>query len=95
MRNTSIVAATFETVRNATAAVDWFRNQGTDPDAIGISALPPGEQARTPRPGDNRRTDLAWVVTIDLNRAPVSRQIAIEALKRQGGKISPHAPTSA
>jgi hypothetical protein len=88
MTESNIVAATFDAVRDATAAVDWFRNQGTDPEAIGISALPPGERPRAPRPGDNHRTGLAWLVTIDLKRAPVSRRIAIETMKREGGKIT-------
>jgi hypothetical protein len=82
------VTAVFGSVRYATAAVDWFRNQGTDPDAIGIMALPHGEPARATRPGDNRRTDLSWIVSVDLNRTPFGRTIAAETMKREGGKLS-------
>ena len=82
------VSAVFDSVRYATAAVDWFRNQGTDPDAIAIEALAPGERPRPTRPGDNLRADLSWRVTIDTNRAPFGRRLAVETFAREGGRIA-------
>jgi hypothetical protein len=87
MNDRDRVSAVFDSVRYATAAVDWFRNQGTDPDAIGIEALAPGQAPRATRPGDNRRTDLSWRVSIDVSRAPFGKQLAVETLKREGGKV--------
>jgi hypothetical protein len=95
MSTSNIVGATFDSVRYATGAVDWFRNQGTDPDAITIMALPPGGRPRPTQAGDNQRADLSWYVSVDLDRAPITRQIAVETMKREGGKISPHLPMSA
>jgi len=89
MSRSEIVTAVFPSLRYATGAVDWFRNQGTIPDAITIMALPPGEAARPTRPGDNRRTGLSWVVGIDVSRSPITRQLALEAMKREGGRIKP------
>src|SRR6202022_1649072 len=62
MSRSNVVAATFSAVGNATAAVDWFRNQAVDPDAIGIMAVAPGEKPRRTQPGDNQRPDLSWIV---------------------------------
>lgn len=88
MSTSNIVAAVFDSVRNATGAVDWFRNQGTVPDAITITALPPGEAPRPTQSGDNQRTGLSWFVSVDVGRAPVTKQIAAETMKREGGKIT-------
>jgi hypothetical protein len=88
MSESDIVIATFTAVRNATAAVDWFRNQRVDPQAISIMALPPGEQARPTQPGDNRRTDLAWQVSIDLRRSGIDRRVAVETMRREGGSVA-------
>jgi len=82
------ISAVFDSVRNATAAVDWFRNQATDPDAISIAALTPGQPPRPTRAGDNLRTDLSWRVTIDVSRAPFGKRLAVETFKREGGKVS-------
>jgi len=82
------VSAVFGTVREATAAVDWFRNQGTDPAAIAIEALTPGQAPRPTRAGDNRRNDLSWIVTIDTDMAPFGRRLAAETFVREGGKVT-------
>lgn len=87
MSRSNVIAATFGAVGNATAAVDWFRNQAVDPDAIGILAVAPGEKPRRTQPGDNQRPDLSWIVSIDLDRARLTKQIATETMKREGGKI--------
>jgi len=92
VKNSTNVSARFGSAREATAAVDWFRNQRTDPSAIAVAVAAPGEAARPTRAGDNRRTDLAWFVSVDLTIAPVARRIAIETMKREGGKIVERAP---
>jgi hypothetical protein len=88
MSNVNVVTAVFDSVRCATAAVDWFRNQGIDPSAIGIMAQSTGENPRPTRPGDNGRSDLSLIVTVDLDRVPLSKQLVVETMKREGGKIS-------
>ena len=80
------VAASFPLMRYATGAVDWFRNQAIDPDAIVIAAVPPDGRARAPQRGDGERTDLTWIVALDLNAADISRAVALATLKREGGK---------
>jgi hypothetical protein len=87
MSDSNVVWARFDNVGTANAAVDWFRNQGTLPDSISIAALPPGAALRQPRSGDNRRTDLVWVVSIDVDAAPLTKKLAVETMKREGGKI--------
>lgn len=81
------ISAVFDAVRNATAAVDWFRNQGTDPSAIAVEALEPGRAPRPTQPGDNARSGLSWMVTIDVKRAPFGTRTAIETFAREGGKV--------
>jgi hypothetical protein len=92
MAQSQVVVAEFPQMRYATAAIDWFRNQGIEPDAIGVFAVPPGGQPRAPRPGDNQRDDLRWIVSLDVSRAKIERRVAIDALKREGGKLLAHAP---
>jgi hypothetical protein len=86
MSDVDEVSAVFDSVRYATAAVDWFRNQATDPGAISILALPPGRPPRPTQSGDNQRADLSWLVSIDVNRAPFGKRTAIETFKREGGR---------
>jgi hypothetical protein len=88
MSSPTIVSATFSTLGRATAAIDWFLNQSIDRDAITVQVAPPGEQPRPPRPGDNRRAELTWIVNIDVGRARLSKQIALETMIREGGSIS-------
>lgn len=88
MSDKDTVTAVFTSIRYATAAVDWFRNQGTIPDAIGIMALPPGESPRPTRAGDNQRTDLSWRVSVDTSRAPFGPRLAMETMKREGGRLT-------
>lgn len=87
-----MVAATFSMLRYATGAVDWFRNQAIEPSAITIAAQPPRGKLRLPQAGDNRRDDLTWVVALDLDAAKISRDVALDTLRREGGKILPRIP---
>ena len=88
MSSSHIVSATFSSLGGATAAIDWFLNQAIDRDAVSVQVIPPGEQPRPLRPGDNRRTDLTWVVNIDPERARLTKQIVVETMIREGGTIS-------
>jgi hypothetical protein len=92
MAQSQVIAARFPQMRGATSAIDWFRNQGIDPAAIGAFAVPPGGQPRPPRPGDNQRDDLAWIVSLDLSRAHIERRVAIDTMKREGGTLLQSAP---
>jgi hypothetical protein len=89
------VTASFDSARCATAAVDWFSNQKTPPGALRIAVAPKGGGTRHTQPGDNRRDDLTWFVTIDLRLAPVSKRVAVETMKREGGRIRPVPPVEA
>lgn len=86
-------AASFTLLRDATAAIDWFRNQGIAPESIIVAAQPPGEPLRAPRRGDNLRTDLTWVVALDLQAAALSRSIARGTFEREGGRNLSQIPT--
>ena len=94
MAQSDVIAATFKQMRYATGAIDWFRNQGIDAAAIGAYAVPPGGQPRAPRPGDNQRDDLTWIVSLDLSRAQLDRRVAIDAMKREGGTLLARAPST-
>jgi hypothetical protein len=86
MSKDNYVAASFPLMRYATGAVDWFTNQAIDPDAIVIAAVPPDGRPRAPQRGDSARTDLTWIVALDLGAANISRSVALATLKREGGK---------
>ena len=94
MAQSDVIAATFTQMRYATGAIDWFRNQGIDAAAIGAYAVPPGGQPRAPRPGDNQRDDLTWIVSLDLSRAQLERRVAIDTMKREGGTLLARAPST-
>ena len=81
------VAASFASAGDATAAIDWFRNQAIEPDAIAVWAVPPGGRPRAPGPGDNARDELSWIVSLDLRKAKIARNLAIDAMRREGGTI--------
>ena len=74
-------------MRHATAAVDWFRNQAIAPEAIGVFAVTPDQKLRAPQAGDNRRTDLQWIVSLDLSRANIEKRVALETMRREGGAL--------
>lgn len=87
------IGARFRTMRDATAAIDWFRNQAIDSGAIEILAITAEHKLRPPRAGDNRRTDLQWIVAVDLARAKLNRSVALAALRREGGTLLRRIPT--
>ena len=88
MSSANVVTATFPSSRYAVAAVDWFLNQAIDRDAVSVAVVPKGERSRPPGPGDNRRLDLIWIVSLDVDRARLPKRLAIETMKREGGEIS-------
>lgn len=88
MSSSNVVTARFSSSRNATAAVDWFLNQSIDRESVSVQVVPPGESPRPPRAGDNRRSDLAWIVRIDPDRAGLTKRIALETMKREGGSLT-------
>lgn len=92
MKKSDTIAARFAFIRHATAAIDWFRNQGIAPDAIDALAVPPSGRPRPPQPGDNRRSDLGWIVALDLKRANITRAEAVAAMRREGGKLLSRMP---
>jgi hypothetical protein len=87
MARSNIITASFASARDAAAAVDWFGNQRTPPDAVRIHVWAPGENPRPTRAGDNQRADLTWLVSIDVDRAGLRKRIAMETMKREGGKF--------
>ncbi len=86
MNKGNYVAASFPLLSYATGAIDWFRNQAVDPQAILVAAVPPDGRARAPQRGDNERTDLHWIVGVDLDAARISKSVALDTLTREGGK---------
>jgi hypothetical protein len=86
MSKGNFVAASFSLLRYATAAIDWFRNQAIDPDAIIVAAVPPDGRPRAPQRGDNMRADVTWIVALDLDAAKIRRDVAVAAMRREGGK---------
>jgi hypothetical protein len=87
MSASDVVTASFTSSRSATAAVDWFLNQAIERDAVSVRVAARGEQPRSPGPGDNRRADLTWSVSVDLARAPLKKRIVVETMRREGGRI--------
>jgi hypothetical protein len=87
MAGNSYAAASFRLLRDATAAIDWFRNQGIEPECIIVNAQAPGEQPRPPQRGDNMRTDLTWFVALDLEATKLPATVVRNTLVREGGKL--------
>ena len=92
MGKSDYVGASFSHLRYATGAIDWFRNQAIAPAAILVAAVPPDGRPRPPRRGDNERSDLRWIVAVDLNAARIPRAVALATLRREGGKRLSHVP---
>jgi hypothetical protein len=92
MSKGNFIAASFSLLRYATGAIDWFRNQAIDSNAIIVAAVAPNGQPRAPQRGDNMRTDVRWIVALDLDAAHIRRDVAAAALKREGGKLTTHIP---
>jgi len=88
MSSSNVVTARFSSSRGATAAVDWFLNQSIDRESVSVQVAAPGENPRPPRSGDNRRSDLEWIVRIDADRAGLPKRIALETMKREGGSLA-------
>jgi hypothetical protein len=87
MAPNSYAAASFRLLRDATAAIDWFRNQGIEPECIIVNAQAPGEQLRPPQRGDNMRTDLTWFVALNLEATKLPATVVRNTLVREGGKL--------
>jgi len=87
MATSDVVTATFALPRGATAAVDWFLNQAIDRAAVTVRVAAGGEPPRPTRAGDNRRDDLTWIVSIDVQRARIRKRVAVETMKREGGSL--------
>lgn len=87
MSASDVVTGTFSASRSATAAIDWFLNQSIERDAVTVRVAAKGEQPRTPGPGDNRRADLTWSVSVDLVRARLRKRVVVETMKREGGRV--------
>lgn len=79
------VAASFPILRYATGAIDWFRNQAIDAQAIAVAAVGPDGTLRAPQRGDNSRADLQWIVALDLRIARIPRSVALATFTREGG----------
>jgi len=60
---------------------------------VSVLVAAPGEPSRPPRSGDNRRSDLEWTVRIDSDRAGLSKRIALETMKREGGSLLANSST--
>ncbi len=87
MKDCGPITAEFSSARYATAAIDWFQNQALAPEAIDVLIVAPGQPPRPPRRGDNARDDLRWLVSVNLDRSAVTRRVAIDAMRREGGKL--------
>ena len=87
MSSANVITGTFTLARNATAAVDWFLNQSIERDALSVRVAGKGERPREPRPGDNRRADLTWSVSVDVSRARLNKRTVVETMRREGGRI--------
>lgn len=87
------VAASFSLLRDATAAIDWLRNQKVAPEQIIVAALPPGERPRLPQRGDNARADLTWIVAVNLDDVKLPRSVVRETFVREGGTNLSDVPT--
>ena len=87
MATSDVVTATFTVPRAATAAVDWFLNQAIEHDAVSVRVAAGDEAPRPTRAGDNRRDDLTWIVSVDVQRARLKKRIAVETMKREGGTL--------
>ena len=86
MNKDATLSARFTDMRGVTATVDWFVNQGIATDAITVLIVGPDGQRRPPQRGDNRRSDLSWIVSLDLARATITKREALDAFRREGGK---------
>ncbi|MBV8203744.1 MAG: hypothetical protein JOY87_06490 [Candidatus Eremiobacteraeota bacterium] len=92
MNQGNYVAASFPLLRYATGAIDWFRNQAIDANAIAVAAVTPDGTMRAPQRGDNLRSDLEWIVALDLSKARIPRAVAVATFAREGGKTLASVP---
>jgi hypothetical protein len=90
MATGTYIAAAFTLLRDATAAIDWLRNQGVAPQLIQVAVRDPGDGGlRSPMRGDDRRRDLTWFVGIDTRAAGLPASVVRDALRREGGRLLP------
>ncbi|MBV8164157.1 MAG: hypothetical protein JOZ91_07810 [Candidatus Eremiobacteraeota bacterium] len=47
---------------------------------------------RAPQRGDNLRSDLEWIVALDLSKARIPRAVAVATFAREGGKTLASVP---
>ncbi len=95
MVTSTYASASFARLGDATAAIDWFRNQGIAPASIAVAAAADGEGPRPPRRGDNLRDDLTWYVALDLAQTQLPPAVVRATLRREGGKPSVWTPPDA
>ncbi len=87
MNRSGLIVAEFSVLRNATGALDWFRNQAIASDCLRVFAIPTGGEPRAPQRGDNERIDLKWMVALDVDRTDLSRREVLDTLRREGGTL--------
>ena len=82
-----VIAARFANVNSATAAIDWFTNQALPEGAMRIFAQQPNAKPRAPRAGDSSRSDVSWIVAVDVARAQIPKADVLATMRRQGGSV--------
>jgi hypothetical protein len=87
-----VIAARFANVNSASAALDWFTNQALPDGALRIFAQQPNAKPRPPRAGDSARSDLTWIVAVDVARAEIPKADVIATMRREGGAVLPEVP---
>jgi hypothetical protein len=88
-----VIAARFSNVNSASAAIDWFTNQALPEGALRIFAQQPNSWPRAPRAGDNTRSDVSWIVTVDVDRARIPKADVLATMRREGGAVLAEVPS--
>jgi hypothetical protein len=88
-----VIAARFDNVNSASAAIDWFTNQALPEGALRIFAQQPNARPRAPRAGDNARTDVSWIVAVDVDRAKITKADVLATMRREGGAVLAEVPS--
>lgn len=87
-----IIAARFANVNSASAALDWFTNQALADGALRIFAQQPNAKPRAPRAGDNARSDVSWIVAVDVALARIPKADVMDTMRREGGAVLQEVP---